>query len=75
MKPLSERDENTVKPSTPYFKPRVVGMKPLSERDENLQLWCYYVPLMPAWVGMKPLSERDENHEQLLLRKISVTGQ
>jgi len=35
MKPLSERDENSVSqdPTYPFKTP--VGMKPLSERDEN----------------------------------------
>jgi len=38
MKPLSERDENTLAKSILLISIFTVGMKPLSERDEN-GLW------------------------------------
>jgi len=35
MKPLSERDENSLRQATHDGASSLVGMKPLSERDEN----------------------------------------
>jgi len=45
MKPLSERDENSVVIINPNLPADTVGMKPLSERDENSThqsngVWC-----------------------------------
>ena len=47
MKPLSERDENSLETLETLDFKFLVGMKPLSERDENntnldnLAIWCF----------------------------------
>ncbi len=45
MKPLSERDENSMNRKLSYNTIGPVGMKPLSERDEN-PAKTSFVPLL-----------------------------